>query len=1126
VILYPKLMLKLLNQGDLMPAESNEKHTRPAAAFRSGWIVRVAGLRDGWVSIVMDTISRFVTKSIGQSAQTPTQGLADGPSHPMTTKHQGPPDTSSDDLLDDELVDSRALEAITEDRFRHTDLVAELAALVCTVPTPANVALFAPWGSGKSGMGNLLATNLKGRSGVRFVRFDASKFGQAPLRRHFISQVAKALGKKDDEFSRDLYRNVDERDVTFPGRELAELIGAFALTLIVVIAALCVIALFVSAVSSGGVKANWSQTVKDYLLPALPVAVIGAIFIKMATGGIIVKSTRSAPSGEEEFERLFRNLVEGIKADRIVVFVDELDRCSPMEVASTLETIKTFLEVEKCVFIVAADHQVLEQALRKKARQQTPTDPTNPYYSAGSSYLDKIFQYQYQLPPLKPRRLTDYALELVRDRAGVWQRVENLPEAVSVLIPTHVTSPRRVKVLLNSFALTYRLAERRAREGVLDSHLPARASEMAKLVCLRCEFPLFAEDLSIDARLPTLVQTLADGEQISVPVRPEVRALAEEYARGLLPVTELLIDEDAPLGETPANPEPVETEASEGESGREPSLGEVGGEYAKQLVRYLRKVAYIPGPAADLIYLESAGAMVGLEPEVADDLERAAVDGDQALVLDLVTPLEESGRRAAVWLLAGLVREAPVGVEGQNVLSTLLGTISHTSLKLEQIAGDVANAVAGHQGKIELRAQDYSGALILGLASGSGVGSALRDEVLGTSEALERNDVAVTALRGTADIPAKFNSALGTACLTLLTGDSDDALLEALLAISDDEAMRVLAHARTPVNDALQRVDAATSDDTGDGEETDGSQATTETEENKLVETVASRLDVLQKRLGENKMMKAMAAATTLALRSGQVPIEQTTFNHLERLEPIQDSALCEALLDIAPGYISSAWTKQIGLLDVTVLKALPTAGDRLGQLGALLWRRSVRAGDNRDSQERRTAGLEALKKISDGGAPIDRGLVAQAVGASLTGAFVDNASVDAQNHMLAVGDEFAAAGILDRGVLADLDLACCVQTLGSDRTPDQPETERVPQAVYSRIVAASSHASISAIDSVLEGIPASQWLSEPSKASLPMLLTASRRRLDPATQPPYSPEQLAELRAQHGDLFDPAIAT
>jgi KAP family P-loop domain len=1054
-------------------------------------------------------------------------GRADGA---VTTAAPTVSAAGPDDLLDRELVDSRSLEAVSEDRFRHADLVAELASLVCTVPAPANVALFAPWGSGKSGMGNLLATALKDRPGVRFVRFDASKYGQAPLRRHFISQVAKALGKHDDAFSRDLYRNIDERDVTFPAKELPGLVIAFVLTLLVVIGTLCAIALFVSAVSSGGVSKNWSHTVKDYLLPALPVALVGAIFIKMATGGIIVKSTRSAPSGDEEFERLFRHLVEKVKAERIVVFVDELDRCSPVEVASTLETIKTFLEVERCVFIVAADHQVLEQALRKRARQQTPTDPTNPYYSAGSSYLDKIFQYQYQLPPLKSRRLTDFAFELVRERAGVWQRVENLPEAVSVLIPTHVTSPRRVKVLLNSFALTYRLAERRAREGVLDSHLPARASEMAKLVCLRCEFPLFAEDLSIDARLPSLVQTLADGDEISVPVRPEVRALAEEYAQGVLPVTELLIEDEGdssrPDEDLALDPdEPEEVDGAKDGSGRETSIGAVGGEYAKQLVRYLRKVSYILGPAADLIYLESAGAMVGLDPEVADDLERAAVDGDQALVLELVTPLDEPGRRAAVWLLAGLVREAPVGVEGQNVLSTLLGTLSHTSLRLEQIAGDVANAVAGHQGQLELRPQDYSGALILGLASGGGVGSRLRDEVLRTIEALGREDVAATALCGTADIPLEFNDALGVACLTLLTGTSDDSLIEALLAISDEQAVRVLTSAHAPVHDALQRSDAASPEDTADATETDESESTADVSESDLVEIVTRRLDSLQTRLGESAMMKAMAAATTLALRSGQVPIEQTTFKHLEKLAPIQDRALGEALLDTAPGYVSSAWTDQIGRFDVTTLKTLSNVGERLGQLGSKLWRRSMVQNEHRDSDDRRAAGLAALKKVVDGGAPFDKTAVVQAVDADLAGAFVTNADVDAQNRMLAVGAEFVTAGLLDEQTLADLDLACSVATLNADRAPEQPDTEQVPQTLYSRLVDASSKASVSAIDGALAAIPPSSWLSEPSRASLSLLLGAARRRLEPATETPVSPEQLAELRAQHGDLLDPAIA-
>ena len=39
-------------------------------------------------------------------------------------------------------------------------------------------------------------------------------------------------------------------------------------------------------------------------------------------------------------------------------------------------------------------------------------DSANPYDSAGSAYLDKIFQYQLHLPPILPRRLSRYALNL------------------------------------------------------------------------------------------------------------------------------------------------------------------------------------------------------------------------------------------------------------------------------------------------------------------------------------------------------------------------------------------------------------------------------------------------------------------------------------------------------------------------------------------------------------------------------------------------------------------------------------------------------------------------------------------------------------------------------------------
>ena len=228
------------------------------------------------------------------------------------------------------------------------------------------------------------------------------------------------------------------------------------------------------------------------------------------------------------------------------MFVDELDRCSPAQVVTTLETIRTFLEVAPCVFVVAADQKVLEQALRRQARQATPADPTNPYYSAGSAYLDKIFQYQMSLPPFLPRRLTAYALELTEDRAGVWQEIDR-EQVVSVLIPTHVTSPRRVKVLLNSFALSYRLARRRAAEGVIAGNLAERAPELAKLVCLRTEFPLFASDLPTDPRLTELVRDFAEDPDGDFPqgVPIELVDLARRYARGQLFVDDLLLGQSA-----------------------------------------------------------------------------------------------------------------------------------------------------------------------------------------------------------------------------------------------------------------------------------------------------------------------------------------------------------------------------------------------------------------------------------------------------------------------------------------------------------------------------------------------------------------------------------------------------
>jgi KAP family P-loop domain len=101
---------------------------------------------------------------------------------------------------------------------------------------------------------------------------------------------------------------------------------------------------------------------------------------------------------------------------RIVLYIDDLDRCPPERVVQVLEAIHLLLAVDLFVVIVAVDPRWLLQAIAAHYRDMLHTDTTPaPTQGApgGSSpagergrgtpeqYLEKIFQVVYTLPPLE-----------------------------------------------------------------------------------------------------------------------------------------------------------------------------------------------------------------------------------------------------------------------------------------------------------------------------------------------------------------------------------------------------------------------------------------------------------------------------------------------------------------------------------------------------------------------------------------------------------------------------------------------------------------------------------------------------------------------------------------------------
>lgn len=1016
-------------------------------------------------------------------------------------------------LADGELIDDRSLEAFDRDSFGHADFVRELAGVVYRTRTPANIALFGPWGSGKSGIANLLEQELpKEQRSVRFVTFDASKYAEAPLRRHFVSQVAHGLDIKADKYHKGLYTAEQSRDVRFRPGEWARLAFWFLASVALTLGVLLIIATLVAVVSTGPFATAWSNVVKDYLLATLPVAAVITTFVKLAADGFHISTTRSAPSGDEEFERHFRDLVEEAKTERLVVFIDELDRCSPAQVASTLETMKTFLFVDGCVFIVAADQQVLEQALRREVRQHTPEDAANPYYSAGSSYLDKVFQYQLTLPPLKAPTLSRFALHLVDGRPGVWERVDGVDELVSVLIPTHVVSPRRVKVLLNRFAIAYRLAERRAVEGRLDPDFGRRATELAKLVCLQCEFPLFAEDLTLDARLPELVRMSADGDELPSSVRGEVGRRARAFANGERVVAELLVKSDvstdqpsvdgrAPDGDVSADgagaaigDEAVATRLSRGDA--------VAKQHAQQLVSYLRKTRHILGPAPDLLYLESAGADYGVDAIRADRLERAAIDNDTGEVLTLVaSAADDQQGRGALLVLADVVRQAQPGVEGRNVVSALMQGIERSGVDLDGAADPIADAVAGHLAQASFEPDDLPGALVLAGSCERDVGPQLVKAVITHPAAAGRADVATALLGHAAELPEELAPLLAGAARTALLRNAE-AAAQQLASLPRDDGRRVLGASSELLKPASKAHYDAVEAQAQDGGEADEGALLDRSPH----ESLAGAFDTLAE---AGSPLRVEMATLMLDLHRDRPEYRHAMADRLHRLAPITDQSLVGAVLGAAHRRQLSDWPRWLDPLDPQATARTENVQEWVDSLSANLWGKA--AADDPPAPADLDIALAALGRCAQNVTlQID---LHREVAEALEAPFTTDVLVEAQADALARAEKFVGAGLLDCRALADMDLSACALTLEASMA-DVPagSREEADAALVTRVRKSALLASSEKVKRILEAVPeVSSWLSDADQASMSMNAATA---LSAQGVERESPLELDELRA------------
>jgi len=208
----------------------------------------------------------------------------------------------------------------------------------------------------------------------------------------------------------------------------------------------------------------------------------------------------TAPEQMHAFREEFEELLRRADIDRLVVLVDDLDRCLPETAIETLEAIRLFLFVPRAAFVIAADEGMIEYAVR----QHFPDLPV----AAGPAtyarnYLEKLIQVPFRLPSLgyaetriyiilllvlnecgeasaEFQKLVPFARQVLQrpwkgpglDRNGVAEALGSVPPSVEraldlayriapILTDGARGNPRQVKRFINTMALRLAIAEER-----------------------------------------------------------------------------------------------------------------------------------------------------------------------------------------------------------------------------------------------------------------------------------------------------------------------------------------------------------------------------------------------------------------------------------------------------------------------------------------------------------------------------------------------------------------------------------------------------------------------------------------------------------------------------------------
>jgi len=362
-----------------------------------------------------------------------------------------------------------------------------LKEVIINIQTPFTIGLFGEWGSGKSSIVNTAQSELEKETTqkIKFIKYDAWKYANDSFRRMFLKTVQAGLNIEGSSEFEAFY--IDKNTTT----KIDKKINTSFLVISLIIILIGFISIFIMSDDT---------PIELKITVPLLITVIGMSVSIARNFFDSYKVTVQNPKifAPEQFEDIFDEMIDSAltktkitapqkwikgeftenKVDKLVIIVDNIDRCDKETAYELLTNIKNFLEREGIVFVVPIDDSALRRHLKEKNNEDS---------KEADEFLRKFFNVTLKIKHFQSRDLFIFTNDLNKK-----YELNLQADTIDIIAKEYATNPRRIIQLLNNLISELNVVEQKYESDFVEEN----ESLIAKLLIIREEWSCVYKQIS------------------------------------------------------------------------------------------------------------------------------------------------------------------------------------------------------------------------------------------------------------------------------------------------------------------------------------------------------------------------------------------------------------------------------------------------------------------------------------------------------------------------------------------------------------------------------------------------------------------------------------------------------